>query len=162
MHARPAGVGDPPLLQELHAPDRGGLAIGASPREIGTPSAFLTFDQRVLARVRASFDPVPFTGCAYISIAMRAGGSRRAYCASSHHKRFVREPQVNSQEQRPIMFVVRNSQSAAIARCPALAILALRPAPKLQLCIVDGIVSVTQQYWATSDHCAQGFSSDAA
>ena len=61
------------------------------------------------------------------------------------------------------MYVVRgNSQLAASARSPALAIHALRRLPKLQLRIVDGIVSVTQQYWATSDQCAHGFSSDAA
>jgi hypothetical protein len=38
----------------------------------------------------------------------------------------------------------------------------LQPLPKFQLSIVDGIVSVTQQYWAASYHCAHGFSSDAA
>jgi hypothetical protein len=38
----------------------------------------------------------------------------------------------------------------------------LQPLPKVQWGIVDGIVSVTQQYWAASDHCAHGFSSDAA
>ena len=61
------------------------------------------------------------------------------------------------------MYVVReNLQPATRARIPVLAIRALRPLPKLQLRIVDGIVSVTQQYWAASDHCAHGFSSDAA
>jgi hypothetical protein len=61
------------------------------------------------------------------------------------------------------MYIVRGSSQSEIgATPPAIAILAMRPLPKLQLRIVDGIVSVTQQYWTASNHCAHGFSSDAA
>jgi hypothetical protein len=58
--------------------------------------------------------------------------------------------------------VAANPQSARSVRFPALAARPLQPLPKLQLGIADGIVSDTQQYWAASDHCAHGFSSDAA
>jgi hypothetical protein len=58
--------------------------------------------------------------------------------------------------------VTANPQSASSVRLPALAARPLQPLPKLQLSIVDGIVSVTQQHWVVSDQCAHGFSSDAA
>ena len=34
--------------------------------------------------------------------------------------------------------------------------------PKPRLGIADGLVSVTQQYWATSRYCTGGFAGDAA
>ena len=110
---------------------------------------------RYFARVRPCGDSTTRT---YISIAMRAYGFQRAYCASPHYKRGSASPQ-----ERQLMYVVReNSQSAKSVIFPALAVRALQPVPKLQLSIVDGIVSVTRQYWATADHFAHGFSSGAA
>jgi hypothetical protein len=47
-------------------------------------------------------------------------------------------------------------------RCYQLPVDALGIQPESQLDVLDGLVSVTQQEWATSRQCVNGFSIDAA
>jgi len=61
------------------------------------------------------------------------------------------------------MYVVRSSSlPTRSARRVAFLADAVKTLPKAQLSIADGLVSVTQQSWAASRQCSEGFSSDAA
>ena len=47
-------------------------------------------------------------------------------------------------------------------RHATLPLYAAKSVMKPDLAVVDGLVSVTQQYWASSSQCARGFGGDAA
>jgi hypothetical protein len=60
------------------------------------------------------------------------------------------------------MYVAPMQSIPLQVRCYQLPVDALGIQPESQLDVLDGLVSVTQQEWATSRQCVNGFSIDAA